>query len=146
MYCNIPLMKKFIIKITDFPGVRIAIIWVNAIVCMIWAGIYSIKAAPGCQKLSPSYQFKGLNFDSKNIREKPCRTTLTWLSLIPAYTSLESMADVVSKSEVVLLSLSQKYKDSPACRTGNFLCLSFFTGILTLCADREALMEVQSGS
>ena len=28
------------------------------------------------------------------------------------------MADAVSKAEVVLVSLSQKYKDSPACRTG----------------------------
>ena len=40
--------------------------------------------------------------------------------------SLESMLDVVKKSEVVLLSLSQKYKDSPACRTGNFLCFYVF--------------------
>ncbi len=47
-------------------GVQIAMIWVNAIICMTWAGIYSslkvicsyIEAAPGCQKSSPSYKLK----------------------------------------------------------------------------------------
>ena len=42
----------------------------------------------------------------------------------PAYTSLESMADAVTKAEVVLVSLSQKYKDSPACRTGELSTIS----------------------
>ncbi len=43
-------------------------IWANAIICMIWAGIQSsLKAAPGCQKSSPSYQFNSLNFDSKKL-------------------------------------------------------------------------------
>ncbi len=45
-------------------------VWVNAIICMIWAGIYSyIKAAPGCQKSSPSYKFNSLKFDSEKISE-----------------------------------------------------------------------------
>ncbi len=46
---------------------------VNAIICMIWAGIYSslkvIKAAPGYQKSSPSYMFNSFNFDSEKISE-----------------------------------------------------------------------------
>ena len=42
----------------------------------------------------------------------------------PANTSLESMADAVTKAEVVLVSLSQKYKDSPACRTGELSTIS----------------------
>ncbi len=43
---------------------------------------------------------------------------LSGIVLPLAYTSLESMAEAVAKAEVVLVSLSQKYKDSPACRTG----------------------------
>ena len=39
----------------DIPGVQIAMIWVNAIICMIWASIAAC----------PSYQFNSLNFDYK---------------------------------------------------------------------------------
>ncbi len=48
----------------DLSGLQISMIWANAIICMIWAGI---KAAPGCQKSSPSYQFNSLNFDYKKL-------------------------------------------------------------------------------
>ncbi len=63
----------------DLPGLQISMIWANAIICMIWAGIQSslkviktircscIKAAPGCQKSSPSYQFSSLNFDFQKL-------------------------------------------------------------------------------
>ncbi len=55
----------------DLPGLQISMIWANAIIYMIWAGIQSslkvIKAAPGCQKSFPSDQFNSLNFDSKQL-------------------------------------------------------------------------------
>ncbi len=57
----------------DLPGLQISIIWVNAIICMIWVVLQSsliysnIKAACGCQKSPPSYQFNSLNIDSKKI-------------------------------------------------------------------------------
>ncbi len=47
-------------------------IWVNAIICMI-------KAAPGCQKSSPSYKFNSLNFDSEKISETTLWDHLKWL-------------------------------------------------------------------
>ena len=45
-------------------GVQIAMISVNAIIYIIWAGI---KAAPGCQKSFPSYKFNSVNFDSEKF-------------------------------------------------------------------------------
>ena len=41
---------------------------------------------------------------------------------------LEAMATAVEKATVVVVCLSQKYKDSPSCRTGKFYksVLSFY--------------------
>ena len=44
-----------------------------------------------------------------------------------AGSTLEAMALAVERSAVVLVCLSQGYKDSPSCRTGD-LCMVLFIG------------------
>ncbi len=61
---------------------------------MIWAGICSyIKAAPGCQKSSPSYMFNSLNFDSEKLSE----TTL-WDHLKGKFVPMHAMGRVIQIS------------------------------------------------
>jgi len=43
------------------------------------------------------------------------------LFLFTAGSTLEAMALAVEKAVVVLICMSQKYKDSPSCRSGNIL-------------------------
>lgn len=43
--------------------------------------------------------------------------------LLPAGSTLEAMALAVEKAAVVLVCMSQRYKDSPSCRTGKMKSL-----------------------
>lgn len=55
-----------------------------------------------------------------------------------AGSTLEAMALAVERSAVVLVCLSQGYKDSPSCRTGNFCAIfvlcSYLLKIPSVCA------------
>ena len=46
-----------------------------------------------------------------------------------AGSTLEAMALAVERSAVVLVCLSQGYKDSPSCRTGNLHTLTFIVAV-----------------